>query len=60
MQQAIINDELMGEEQLYYFENDINWYYCKYFSFREEYCYIDTDRTIKQSCCFQEKSILPD
>ena len=59
MRQIIINDELIGDEQLYYYQNDNGWYYCKYFAFREEYCYIDTNRNIKQSFCFQEKEILP-
>ena len=38
MRQIIINDELIGDEQLYYYQNDNGWYYCKYFAFREEYC----------------------
>lgn len=48
MQQAIINKDLMGKEQLYYTKNTYGWYYCKYFTLREDYCYIEDDRLVKE------------
>ena len=38
MQQAAINKDLIGEEPLYYTNG---WYYYKYFTMKEEYCYIE-------------------
>lgn len=45
MQQVIINKDLIGEELLYHTED---WYHCKYFSLREEYCYIEDDSIVKE------------
>ena len=52
MQQAIINKDLMGKEQLYYTKNTYGWYYCKYFTLREDYCYIEDDRLVKEDFCY--------
>lgn len=59
MRQIIINDELMNNEQLYYYQNGYGWYHCKYFTFREDYCYIDTNRPIQKSFYLNEKELLP-
>ena len=45
MQQVIINKDLIGEGLLYHTEG---WYHCKYFSLREEYCYIEDDSIVKE------------
>ncbi len=60
MRQAIINKDLMGKEQLYYTKNTYGWYYCKYFTLREDYCYIKDDRLVKEEFCYiDEIDILP-
>ena len=41
MRQAIIDKEFMVDEQLYYTQNTYGWYYYKYFTLMEDYCFID-------------------
>lgn len=61
MQQVIINNDLIGEEELCYFQDNGGWYYCKYFVFREEYCFIEDDNiSIKEEfACIKEIGYLP-
>lgn len=51
MQQVIINKYLIGEELLYHTKG---WYHCKYFSLREEYCYIEDDIIVKEDLLYDE------
>lgn len=60
MRQVIINKDLMGKEQLYYTKNTYGWYYCKYFTLREEYCYIGDDSiVIDDSYIIDEMDTIP-
>ena len=61
MRQAIINKDLIGDEPLYYTQTTDGWYFCKYFTLREEYCYIEEDSiVIEDNCRITEPDIIPD
>ena len=55
MRKAIINKELMGDEQLYY---NNGWYYCKHFTLRGDSCYIEDNCLIKKDL-ISKNNIVP-
>ena len=61
MRQAIINKTLIDGEQLYYTEIPQSYYYCKYFTIREAFCYIEDESIVKEECYeIDEIDTIPD
>lgn len=57
MQQAIISKDLIGDETLYHTKG---WYHCKYFTLREDYCYIEDDSIVKEDLYVETIDTIPD
>ena len=57
MQKAIISKDLIGDETLYHTKG---WYHCKYFTLREDYCYIEDDSIVKEDLYVETIDTIPD